>query len=79
MSLVQYVFAMALAIPLGMVLSKLLLNGISIPSQVFPFPRSVLMYLLALGLVLAFLLISHFISMNSMKKWNLPEAVKERE
>ena len=79
MSLVQYVFAMALAIPLGMVLSKLLLNGISTPSQVFPFPRSVLMYLLALGLVLAFLLISHFISMNSMKKWNLPEAVKERE
>ncbi len=79
MSLVQYVFAMALAIPLGMILSKLLLNGISTPSQVFPFPRSVLMYLLALGLVLAFLLISHFISMNSMKKWNLPEAVKERE
>ncbi len=79
MSLVQYVFAMALAIPLGMVLSKLLLNGISIPSQIFPFPRSILMYLLALGLVLAFLLISHFISMHSMKKWNLPEAVKERE
>ena len=79
MSLVQYVFAMALAIPLGMVLSKLLLNGISTPSQVFPFPRSILMYLLALGLVLAFLLISHFISMNSMKRWNLPEAVKERE
>lgn len=79
MSLVQYVFSMALAIPLGMVLSKLLLNGISIPSQIFPFPRSILMYLLALGLVLAFLLISHFISMHSMKKWNLPEAVKERE
>lgn len=79
MSLVQYVFAMALAIPLGMVLSKLLLNGISISSQIFPFPRSILMYLLSLGLVLAFLLISHFISMHSMKKWNLPEAVKERE
>lgn len=79
MSLVQYIFAMALAIPLGMVLSKLLLNGISISSQIFPFPRSILMYLLALGLVLAFLLISHFISMHSMKKWNLPEAVKERE
>lgn len=79
MSLVQYIIAMAFAIPLGVILSKLLLNGISIPSQVFPFPRSVLMYLLALGLVLAFLLISHFISMHSMKKWNLPEAVKERE
>ena len=78
-SIVQYISAMILAIPLGIVLSKLLLNGISIPSQVFPFPKSVLMYLLSLGLVLAFLLISHFISMRSMKKWNLPEAVKERE
>ncbi len=79
MSLVQYIIAMALAIPLGMVLSKLLLNGISIPTQTFPFPKSSLMYILSMVLVLAFLLISHFISMNSMKKWNLPEAVKERE
>ncbi len=79
MSLVQYIIAMALAIPLGMVLSKLLLKGISIPTQTFPFPKSALMYILSMVLVLAFLLISHFISMNSMKKWNLPEAVKERE
>lgn len=79
MSLVQYIIAMALAIPLGMVLSKLLLKGISIPTQTFPFPKSSLMYILSMVLVLAFLLISHFISMNSMKKWNLPEAVKERE
>ncbi len=79
MSLVQYIIAMALAIPLGMVLSKLLLKGISIPTQTFPFPKSSLMYILSIILVLAFLLISHFISMNSMKKWNLPEAVKERE
>lgn len=79
MSIVQYIFAMALAIPIGIVLSKLLLNGISIPSEFFPFPKSSLMYILSIVLVLTFLLISHFISMRSMKKWNLPEAVKERE
>ena len=79
MSLIQYLLAMTFAIPLGILLSKLLLNGISIPSQIFPFPHSVLMYVLSCVLVLVFLLISHFISMRSMKKWNLPECVKERE
>ena len=79
MSLIQYFFAMVFAIPGGILLSKLLLDGLSIPKQIFPFPHSWVMYVLSTVLVLAFLLISHFISMNSMKKWNLPECVKERE
>ena len=79
MSLLQYVLAMGLAIPLGMVLSKVLLNGLSIPKQVFPYPKSWFMYVFSCVFVLAFLLISHFIAMRSMKKWNLPECVKERE
>ena len=79
MSLIQYFFAMVFAIPSGILLSKLLLDGLSIPKQIFPFPHSWVMYVLSTVLVLAFLLISHFISMNSMKKWNLPECVKERE
>ena len=79
MSILQYIFAMALAIPSGVLLSNLLLNAISIPKEFFPFPHSFIMYVLSCALVLAFLLISHFIAMNSMKKWNLPEAIKERE
>lgn len=78
-SVVQYLVAMVFAIPVGILLSKTLLNGISIPSQFFPFPKSVLMYVLSCVLVLAFLLVSHFIAMRSMKKWNLAECVKERE
>ena len=79
MSLIQYIFSMVFAIPVGIILSKILLNGLSNPKQFFPFPRSVIMYVLSSALVLLFLLISHFIAMSSMKKWNLPEAVKERE
>ena len=78
-SLIQYLIAMIFAIPVGIVLSKTLLRGISIPSQLFPFPHSALMYVLSVVFVLVFLLVSHFIAMSSMKKWNLPEAVKERE
>lgn len=79
MSLIQYIFAMAFAIPLGVLFSSLILNGISIPEQTFPFPHSWVMYVLSVVFVLIFLLISHFIAMSSMKKWNLAECVKERE
>ncbi len=79
MSLIQYIFAMAFAIPLGVLFSSLILNGISIPEQTFPFPHSWVMYVLSVVFVLFFLLISHFIAMSSMKKWNLAECVKERE
>ena len=79
MSLFQYVVAMIFAIPLGILVTTLLLDGISIPSQIFPFPHSWIMYVLSCVLVLGFLLFSHFIAMRSMKKWNLPECVKERE
>ena len=70
---------MAFAIPLGVLFSSLILNGISIPEQTFPFPHSWVMYVLSVVFVLFFLLISHFIAMSSMKKWNLAECVKERE
>lgn len=75
----QYVFAMIFATPAGMFLVKLLLEAISIPDQIYPFPKNYTMYVFSPLIVLFFLLISHFLVMNSMKKWNLPEAVKERE
>ena len=78
-SIFQFIIAMLLAIPLGMVLSKYLLNAISIPDQIYPFPQTWVMYVLSVVIVLVFLLISHFLVMSRMKKWNLPESVKERE
>ena len=78
-SLFQFVIAMAFAIPISMIMSKYLLNSISVPNQIYPFPKTWTMYVLSCVLVLAFLLISHFLVMRRMKKWNLPESVKERE
>ena len=78
-SIFQYLVAMIFAIPLGIVLSKGLLASISVPSQIHPFPHTWIMYVFTFVLVLAFLLVSHFLVMNSMRKWNLPESVKERE
>ena len=78
-SLFQFVIAMAAAIPIGMVMSHLLLKAISVPNQIYPFPKTWTMYVLSVVLVFVFLIISHFLVMNTMKKWNLPESVKERE
>lgn len=78
-SIIQFIVAMIFAIPLGMFLSKGLLQSISTHSQVHPYPNSWVMYVLSIVFVLAFLLISHFLVMSSMRKWNLPESVKERE
>lgn len=78
-SVFQFIISMCFAIPIGVVMSKYLLEAISVPNQIYPFPLTWTMYVLSIILVLAFLLISHFLVMNSMKKWNLPESVKERE
>ena len=78
-SIIQYVFAMVFAIPIGILLSKGLLHSISVPNQTQPFPKTWVMYVFTSILVLAFLLISHFLVMSTMRKWNLPESVKERE
>ena len=78
-SLLQYVFAMVLAIPLGIFLTKTLLSSISTASQIHPFPRTWTTYVFSTLIVLGFLLLSHFLVMSTMRKWNLPESVKERE
>jgi len=75
----QYLIAMVFAIPLGILITKTLLRAISVPDQIYPFPKTLLAYIASTIIVLAFLLLSHFLVMNSMKKWNLPEEVKERE
>ena len=79
MSIIQFIFAMVFATPIGILLSKGLLRSISTNSQVHPYPHTWTMYVFSFVLVLAFLLVSHFLVMNTMKKWNLPESVKERE
>jgi len=78
-SLFQFILAMAFAIPAGMGITNVLLQSISIPDQVYPFPRTWTMYVFSILIVLAFLLLSHFLVSRTMKKWNLPESVKERE
>ena len=78
-SVIQFIVSMVFAVPIGILLTKALLKSISVPDQIFPFPQTWTIYVFSTVIVLAFLLVSHFLVMNTMKKWNLPESVKERE
>ena len=78
-SIIQFVVAMIFAIPIGILLAKGLLKSISVPDQIFPFPKTWTMYVFSTIIVLVFLLISHYLVMSAMKRWNLPSSVKERE
>ena len=78
-SMIQFIVSMVFAVPIGILLTKALLKSISVPDQIFPFPQTWTIYVFSTVIVLAFLLVSHFLVMNTMKKWNLPESVKERE
>ena len=75
----QYILAMIFAIPVGIGIGSLLLKSISTTEQTFPYPKTIYIYFLCALMVLGFLLVSHFLAMREMKKWNLPEAIKERE
>lgn len=78
-NLFQYFVAMIFAIPMGIGIGHILLNSLSTTEQTFPYPKTLWIYFNCALMVLAFLLISHFLAMNDMRKWNLPEAIKERE
>ena len=78
-NLFQYFAAMLFAIPIGIGIGHILLDSLSTTEQTFPYPKTIFIYFLSAIMVLGFLLISHFLAMNDMRRWNLPEAVKERE
>ena len=78
-NLFQYFVAMIFAMPIGIGIGHILLNSISTTEQTFPYPKTIIIYFLCMLMVLAFLLVSHFVAMHDMKKWNLPSAIKERE
>ena len=75
----QYIVAMIFAIPMGIGIGIVLLDGLSTTEQTFPYPKTLYIYFLCSAMVLAFLLVSHYVAMHDMRRWNLPEAVKERE
>ena len=78
-SLLYFLFSLALGLPGGIVVAKMALFRMSVASRTYPFVHEDWVYALTAGLVLAYITFSHFMTMWSMKKWNIVENVKDKE
>ena len=75
----QFLLAAPVGVAAGIIFAKKILLAISSAGEIFSFASGFKEYAITLGLVLAYLLFSHFISVLSMKKWDLVENVKDKE
>lgn len=78
-SLIQFICACAVGLPSGIIIAKTGLNMIQTAGREYPFANSVKEYIFTVLLVFLYILISHILSMRSMKKWDMVETVKEKE
>jgi len=76
---VQFLFACALGLPLGVVMAKYSLAQMSMDSREYPFVNDPMQFVITVCLVLAYILISHYAAMRNIRKWDIVENIKEKE
>ena len=78
-SILQYVIAAIAGLPAGAVAAQVILHEMSTSKREYPFANRAEEYLFALGILLLFILLGHFLSMRQLKRWNLAEAGRTME
>ena len=78
-SFMEYISAMIIGVPGGILMSTLLFAAVSSATQTYPFVFSWGVIGLAVGFVLAVVIITHLLAMISIKKWNLADNTRCRE
>lgn len=78
-SFLQFIFSCMIGLPIGVLIARYGLQQLSSSAREYVFANSIAEYIFTVLLVLAYVIISHFIAMHSMKKWDLVESVKDKE
>ena len=76
---VQFLFACAIGLPLGVVMAKYGLAQMAMEGREYPFVNDLMQFLITVCLVLAYILISHYAAMRNIRKWDIVENIKEKE
>ena len=76
---VQFFFACAIGLPLGVVMAQYALSQMAVTGREFPFVKSPAQFIMTACLVLIYILISHYAAMQSIRKWDIVENIKEKE
>ena len=74
-----FAFACLIGFPVGVIAIRFVLDQLETNSRTYPFVGDFSIYLLTAGVVLAYITLSHVLSMRAMKKWDIVETVKDKE
>ena len=75
----QFLLSCLLGLPVGTWIARYALESLTTAEREYPFSRSPVQYLVTVGLVLLYILLSHWAAMNSIRKWDIAENTKEKE
>ena len=78
-SFLQFIFSFVIGLPLGITIAKFGLEKLGNADREYVFANSINEYLFTILIVFAYVVVSHFIAMASMKRWDLVENVKDKE
>ncbi len=78
-SFLQFIFSCIVGLPSGIFIAKVGLQKLSTDGREYVFANSINEYIFTVMLVLSYVVLSHFIAMHSMKKWDIVESVKDKE
>lgn len=76
---IQTLISILLGLSIGVIFSKYAMGVISTNTREYPFASSIKQYYLTIIIVLIFIVITHYIAMQSIRKWNLVENTKEKD
>ena len=78
-SLLHFLCSCALGFPVGVAVGRQAMLNMEITDRTYPFVNSPWDYAVTAGLVFAYIVFSHFLSMQSLRRWDIVECVKDKE
>ncbi len=78
-SLLHFLCSCALGFPIGAAVAKRALLNMEMTNRSYPFVKNPWDYAVTAGLVFAYIVFSHVLSMRSLRKWDIVESVKDKE
>lgn len=74
-----FVFACVIGFPAGVAATKFVLDKLETQSRTYPFVGDYSIYLMTAGVVFAYVVLSHILSMCNVRKWDIVETIKDKE
>ncbi|MDO4940250.1 MAG: FtsX-like permease family protein [Erysipelotrichaceae bacterium] len=76
---IQTIISIIVGLILGVYFSRFAMSVISTSTREYPFTSSIKQYYLTIIIVLVFIVFTHYIAMQNIRKWNLVENTKEKD